>query len=239
MTIAEDFNQRKAAIEAVKNEDIKTCYMPVDRFVQEAEDLYQWALMDKEKLMQAGLSEELLQELSVLSGALRHAQALYTQSIGTKQKAQRAWAIASREGFALRNQLLHALRYAYRNNKSLLTRLAAIAEDTGPADMIQDLHNLAVLGSANKQPLKAINLDMHLLVKASKASDQLSDLLAKANGEKHMKNEAKITRDKTYTLLKTAVDEVRACGKYVFWKNPGRLEGYASKYNRVRRRKYS
>ena len=39
-------------------------------------------------------------------------------------------------------------------------------------------------------------------------------------------------RDKAYTHLKQAVDQVRECGQYVFWRNEARLKGYgrASKW---------
>ena len=70
--------------------------------------------------------------------------------------------------------------------------------------MIQDLSDLSVLGKAN-QPL-----------------------LAAMNGERAENNSAKTIRDKAYTLLKKAVDEIREAGKYVFWKNPDRLKGYYS-----------
>ncbi|MEQ8471570.1 MAG: hypothetical protein RIC35_10305 [Marinoscillum sp.] len=38
-------------------------------------------------------------------------------------------------------------------------------------------------------------------------------------------------RDKAYTFLKRAVDEIREAGKYVFWKDPKRLQGYRSLYH--------
>ena len=42
-------------------------------------------------------------------------------------------------------------------------------------------------------------------------------------------------RDKAYTHLKQAVDEVRECGHYVFWRNEARLKGYSSRYFRKAR----
>jgi len=41
-------------------------------------------------------------------------------------------------------------------------------------------------------------------------------------------SEAMIIRDKAYTYMKQAVDEIRECGKFVFWRNPDRLKGYMS-----------
>jgi len=39
-----------------------------------------------------------------------------------------------------------------------------------------------------------------------------------------------IIRDQAFTYLKLAVDEIRECGKFAFWRNPDRLKGYISKY---------
>ena len=41
-------------------------------------------------------------------------------------------------------------------------------------------------------------------------------------------------RDKAYTLLKWAVDEIRECGRFVFWRTPERLKGYSSPYWQAR-----
>ena len=55
-------------------------------------------------------------------------------------------------------------------------------------------------------------------------------MLAEANGDKADPNESKIIRDKAYTYMKSLVDEIREAGKYVFRKNPKRLDGYSSDY---------
>jgi hypothetical protein len=36
--------------------------------------------------------------------------------------------------------------------------------------------------------------------------------------------------NKAYSYLKKQVDEIRAAGKFLFWKNPERLSGYSSDY---------
>ncbi len=43
---------------------------------------------------------------------------------------------------------------------------------------------------------------------------------------------AKSLRDKAFTHLKEAVDEIRAAGKYVFKNDPERFKGYMSQYFR-------
>ncbi|MBN2672899.1 MAG: hypothetical protein JXX29_14545 [Deltaproteobacteria bacterium] len=59
-------------------------------------------------------------------------------------------------------------------------------------------------------------------------------LRGEATADKGNDNETKRIRDQAYTHLKEAVDAIRECGQYVFWKNPDRRKGYASDYNRKR-----
>lgn len=67
---------------------------------------------------------------------------------------------------------------------------------------------------------------------AASKSDMLADLLGKANGDRLGVNESKDLRNRMYTLLKKSVDEIRNCGKYVFWRIKDRLKGYSSRYQR-------
>lgn len=109
-------------------------------------------------------------------------------------------------------------------------KVQKIAEGSGHADMLQDLHDASVLGEKYPEPLQAVGFDMSLLTKAAQMSDELANLLAKANGARMSDNKLKILRDKAYTYLKQAVDEVKHHGQFVFWRSPDRLKGYKSSY---------
>jgi hypothetical protein len=63
-------------------------------------------------------------------------------------------------------------------------------------------------------------------------SDDLSAVLALANGEDGNDDDAKEMRDKAYTYMKQAIDEIRSTGQYVFWRDADRKKGYASTYFR-------
>ena len=101
--------------------------------------------------------------------------------------------------------------------------------------MIQDLNNLAVIGRENPEPLEKINFDMALVEKAAETADEMGALFAASNAEDDDSEALKI-RNKAYTYLKQAVDEVRDCGQYVFWRDKGRCRGYINRYFR---RKYN
>ena len=109
---------------------------------------------------------------------------------------------------------------------------ANIAEGYGHADMIQDLSNLAGMGKANLEPLLKIRIDPVQLDKAAIMSDELADQLASAQVEREGSDRSLLIRDQAYTHLKEAVDEIRASGQYVFWRNEDRFEGYVSQYHK-------
>lgn len=96
--------------------------------------------------------------------------------------------------------------------------------------MVQDLNDLAIMGKQNVEQLVAIGFDLTKLDAAAELSDNMAVLLAETNGSCGAGNDSKYLRNQAYTYLKELVDEIRACGKYVFWKDKRRLEGYTSKY---------
>lgn len=200
--------------------------------MQESEDLYHWSKEDEEKLLLAGLSKKAINDLPVLASACRESQSLWMKDQQTRKEAEEKWSKESPKAFDFRDQLIHAFRYAFRDNPDLLGRVDEIAEGYGNADMVQDLNDLAILGKANIKLLEAINFNTALLDEAADKSDAMADLLGRANGDRLSENESKIMRDRMYTLLKQTVDEIRDCGKYVFWRDGNRLKGYSSAYYR-------
>jgi len=226
----ENFEAMQAAIEAIPASETKAPNMPVDKFIQEAADLNVWSTNDQAKLLAVGISQAFFDELSVREGALRHAQSLWMKQRYTKEEATRQWNEEAPQADTLRNELEHTFRFAFRTRPDLLERVRAIEDGTGHADMLQDLSDLSVLGKAHLPLLQAIGFDETKLDTAATLSTSLSLILASMNGERTDPNQAKIVRDQAYTHLKEVVDEIRAAGKFVFWKDASRLKGYKSRY---------
>ena len=63
------------------------------------------------------------------------------------------------------------------------------------------------------------------------------ELRADSSVDKDADREKKQLRDKSYTHLKEAVDAIRDCGRFVFWKDEKRSKGYASDYLRQNRKR--
>ena len=230
MSSTTDYNELLPVISAINPADILTLNIPIDVFVQEAENLYHWCTGDQQALTKVGLDWNLVLGLPARAGACREAQSLWNKERNTRQEAEQAWKDEAPAAFDLRNQLIHSLRFAFRKFDGLLSRVDEIDLGDTNADMVQDLNDLSVLGKANPEPLSAINFDLSLLDVAAELSDRMGDLLGATNGERKEVSEAMLIRDKAYTYLKQAVDEIRECGKFAFWRNPERLKGYYSEY---------
>ncbi|MEC8812665.1 MAG: hypothetical protein VXY23_15230 [Pseudomonadota bacterium] len=230
-----DYAAKLALIEAIDPATLKKPNIPVKAYLQEAENLYHWAQEDKTTLQSAGLPWAWVQDLPQRIGALREAESLWFKERFGREEAQQQWDQEAPAAYALRDQMLRAMRYAYRRDDALLKRVSDIAEGTGHVDMIQDLNDVAILGRANAEPLLAVGVDAEALDLAASTAADMADLLAMVNGERAHGSSARVIRDQAYTHLKEAVDEIRACGEYVFWDNPARLDGYHSQYRRARR----
>lgn len=231
MSNIEDYNASISAIEAIPDADAKTPAIPVDVYIQEAEDVHHWCQDDKEALKGAGLNwADVVNAIPVRAGAARYAQSIWVKERRTRELAQKEWDEKAPGAYKLQNELVHTFHFAYRKHPDLLGRVSEINDGTGDADMIQDLSDLSVLGKAYPEPLALTNFDTTKLDTADTLADELAVILAAANGDKLQDNKAKNIRDKAYTYLKEAVDELRDFGKFVFWQNKDRYQGYISQY---------
>jgi len=230
MSSASDYNELLPLIQAINPEQVLTPTMPVDVYVQEVENLYHWCVDDQAALIGAGLDWNLAAGLPARAGACREAQSLWIKERNVRKQAEQDWKDQSPAAFDLRNQLIHTYRYAFRKDQGLLDRVEEIAQGDTNSDMVQDLNDLSVLGKAHLDLLSPIRDMPELINKAADMADHMGDLLGATNGERQMDSEAMVIRDKAFTFLKQAVDEVRECGKFVFWRNADRAAGYASDY---------
>ena len=230
MSNVDDYNSKIGIVQGRADEDTKYPNMPVDVYTQESENLAMWARPDKNPLVAAGLKWALVKDMPVRAGCLREAESRWYSKRFTREEAQREWMERSPEAYDLRDQLLHTFTYAYRKHADVAARVSKVREGSNQADMIQDLNDLAVIGRDNPEPLDMINFDKTLLDLAANTADEMGSLLASSKADDDDAELVKI-RNKAYTYLKEAVDEVRDCGQFVFWRNRERIKGYRSDYH--------
>ncbi len=236
MSNTTDYQDLLTRIQAIPDKKIKPLYIPIKEYNQEAENVYHWAMEDKDLLVARGLDPLIIDELLTATGASRYAEAEWFKERFGKKEAEKQWIAQSPEGYLLRDDLIDELEFAFFEDHRLMKRVEAIKDGTGDEDMIQDLANIVGVGKANIKLLQATNFDVTLLDKAEELSDTLPGILAAANGDKAENSATKKIRDKAYTYLKIRVDEVRRYGKFVFRDNKERqfayLQHYRNKHSR-------
>jgi len=233
MTNKESYELLKENLIALVPERVVKPGMPVDTYVQEAEDTQFWLQKDKDKLIAAGLKQEYIDTLPARIGALRYTQAEWVAISQSKSDRAKEWKLIAADAMALHRVLIHDFKFAYRNSEESKKVVDEIAEGNGYADTVQDFGNLCALAAADPQPLLDINHDSTKLDKALIFANQLGPLLSAINGERDENDKpAKEVRDRAYVYLKEAVDMINEYGKYVFWEDEERLEKYSSAYFR-------
>jgi len=238
MSQIEDYNSQLASMQALAADEVLYPTIPVDHAIQEAENLYPLILKYKDKFLAVGFSEETLNLLQPRTGALRESQSRWIVNYNAQQGAIKVWDVRSPIAFELQRNLKLIFRYAYRDESRLLGRVKEIAKGNGNHDLIQDLNDYATLGKANPEPLQKINTDLTILDESANMASELADVLALANGDRNDQHVLKNLRDRTYTLLKETVDEIRDCGKFVFADEPDIKKLFTSDYYRKRNAKY-
>lgn len=198
-------------------------------------NLFTWVESDREALERAGLEWADVESLPARVGALSQAESRWLARRFSQEEAEQGWLAAEPAAFELRNDLVAAMRHAYRESPDLLGRVAEIGEGASNADMIQDLNDIAVFGLANLAPLKHIGVPGEALEAAAARADELTLLLAAREADT-TDEDALLLRNRAFAYLKETVDEIRACGRFAFRKDPERRRGYLSGYRRSHRR---
>lgn len=215
-------------LEAIPNREVVSPTASIAVYTRDAEALASWIEPDISTLRRVGISADVLESLPDRVGALREAESQWNAVRYTKDAAQRAYTERSVSGFELLDSLYRHLRFAFRARPDLAARLGEPVWSMNDDEKIQALNDLAVLGRENPEPLAGAGLDTDILLEAAEESDALSRLRGQAVGERIEGKSAKDVRDRAYTFLKKAVDEIRTAGKFLFWRDEARLRGYRS-----------
>jgi hypothetical protein len=223
MSSTSEFKKTMSACSAIPSDKVQQLSMPVHVIAQEAQDLYEVALMDKEELVKVGMDEQLIDKLQKAGMFLRYTEAEWNNIRGNRAEAQRMWNEKSPEGFKLLHTILYNLRFALRYREDALARVRDIAEGGS---------NAGVLGKSYTRELQKIGFDLALLDTAEKTAAELTDLLAKANLNSSEENEHRELRDRAFTHLKTILSEIREYGKFIYHGDKKHMREYTSAYLR-------
>lgn len=235
----EDLEAKRPILMRIADDKItRPTNIPIEVYGQEAQDLYEWAMVDKAHLVARRLDWALVEDLPVRAGAFIQAQSLWNAIRFTQEEARREWEKREPYTYEIRNLLVDELGFCFHKRDDLVARVEKIAEGYGHEDCLQDLNDCAVLGEQNRELLEAAAFDMALLDEAKKLSDEMAALLAQTRANTPESQEALELRNRAYTHLEEAVDEVCRVGRHVFRDDEKRLRGYFSAYMRRKNRQY-
>lgn len=230
-----DLDKLMDALMAIPAEEVKYPSIPVPYYIQEAVTQFKIVAEDKERLVAHGIDWQLAESIPERAAACAEAQGNWAKDFKAQEEAEKEWIKKSPAAFKLRDSILDAFRYAFRKDTALMAKVAVITEGTSREDMIQDLTDISILGKANVTLLEAVKFDVSKLDLASATSDEMRLLLAGAKGQNGNSKQLDI-RNRAFTYLKQAVDEVRSCGKYAF-ADDDRVKRYSSEFLRKYRKK--
>jgi hypothetical protein len=215
------------ALKAIAKSKLKTFPMPVATYLQEAEDLYLWSLGDQQRLAAAGLPEGTIESLPPRADLCRKLQARWSVAKKMRPQSKKPYKEKLALGIERRKSVVSSFRYAFRNRPDLLAKLKRVSQNNPRPALFQSLHNLAALGKNQIALLSAIGFNPEELDELRLLSNELRELYAARHFDQ---GAVKDLRNRSFFYLKEAVDEIRNCGKYVFLKEPDRLNGYFSQY---------
>ncbi|MCP4221433.1 MAG: hypothetical protein GY765_42800 [bacterium] len=107
-----------------------------------------------------------------------------------------------------------------------------MTKDNDVAGIVQSFWNLHVLGTRNLDMFKNLPGVPAQLEQLATWGQEIKTASSLAHTARKTPSETKPLRDRVFTHLKQAVDEVRVCGRFAFKGNKERLAGYRSTYLR-------
>ena len=238
MPTLNDLEKRLAEIAKMDYPD--TCYydVPPEIAVQEAYDLYHWCKHDEALFLEDENRNYYLSELLPRADCLREAQSRWQDEKKFRTDFVKSASVRIEEGFKLKRQLEHEFRYLLKEDPVAILKVRKWSRQNSRADLVQSLMNYAVMGKDAKGLKENREFDYSLLNKAEKMADELGKLIGKllANyGDS--RDDAIMLRNKASWHLKEAVDVIRRYGRWKFYNDHEKYQGYISAWLREHKNK--
>ncbi len=236
MGISEEYLTLIDQINARTEESNHKINMALATYIGEAETAVQVATEDSEQLSASGYDLTKISLISNLTVALREVQSLWELQRFETIADKKTWNNKVTSASDFQEFCLHAMEFAFRDDEYLLGRVEAIREGGGDANLVQDLNDISVLALEHSQLFAHIKFDMVHFTTAASLSEELSKQLAQKQSLTGS-SELRERRDKAYSWLSELIDELYACGQYVFWKDLERKKLYSSAFLRRKNHK--
>ncbi len=230
MNAQEFYEKNLPIIQSINDNDIVGLSMPQEQAATESEQLLLVATNHKDLLTARGLNPVFIDTLEERAGTFAYAAVNF--DINTKKVSvfKELWNEKSDIAYNLRRKIINEFDFAFRKNNEAIENLKEVKKGRGDKDMVLDLLAVYALGKKFPSELEAISFDLTLLEQAKTLHEEVSEAYAEAMIYDDAINEARVIRDKAYTWLKEAMDEIREYGKFVFQDDPEKQKNYFSEY---------
>ncbi|MGL1935308.1 MAG: hypothetical protein OCD01_09815 [Fibrobacterales bacterium] len=226
------FNELKAEITRVPEDEMLDLRMPPDRFLKESDAMISNIKHFSKELTASGYDATIVETLEKRTGASRMAQTRMELSKRELEDSQKRWVTITPVVFELRDSMYHDFKFACRKNKAVLDILKDLGKGRSIADMIQDLHTLGHLGDSIIKELEAINYDFSKLETAKAYTMELGQLQQEVSLKGSINKTDRTMRDKAFTLVDVIVMDTRERARWIFRDDKQILNKFLSPYNR-------
>jgi hypothetical protein len=233
MSYTDHYTQKLSIISLIPDEKIlQPVNMPVNIYIQETANLYNWCQADREKLTANGLDWSIVEDMPARIDTLSEAQARWEASDMKDIEVEKEWDEKSPAAHGFRKQLVRSLKFRFSDNPAVISRLNRISEGESNSAMIQSLRSLYIVGKEHLEYLRSVNFDITMLDRAAEMSQEMTMLFAAVNSRRAFCSDTLKIRNQAYTYLREAAMMVKKHADFLFWRDPVRMKGYTSNYYR-------
>lgn len=206
--------------------------IPIGVFLQEAYSMFWFAQDDREKLFGAKLDPALYYELPRRIQHLRRCEAVWWKARYGLTPIEAEYRRVKELGLKTRTELLRHFSHLARHDMDFDKIVENIEQGEGDLEDMFDLRSLNKLCNQYKDKLLEIRVEPQLLEDVAFCTENIFNLYTQRELDDIYEQRKQLTRNKAYTYLLVAVEEVRRCAYHVFWYDKEHLRGYLSEYFR-------
>lgn len=228
-TVQTYYDSNIAAVKAIDGE-IAQCNMPTEELMAWGEQIVFLLETDHSILTGRGLDPHFSESLPARLGTFLVAASEALLVKDRKGTFTREWQKAEPTLKLLEDEITEAILYACRGNEDALQSLKKIKEGQGHRDSIFDLLSLYKLGTEQAPALEKVFFDMSKLETAQSEHTRLLKLFTAAENSPAEIEEKQELKDRAFTWLMEAINEIDACARYTFGRNSEQYAKYQSDY---------
>lgn len=216
--------------------DVGRPAIPIAVYLQEAHDMLTFTSDPEVRtaLLAVGLSPAVFDNGAEAIAATQQAQSQWTMVRRSRQPENLP--TVREEAQSLRSLVVASIRWNLRSNRTAQAAVDVIVEGDSDADLVQDLHDLAALVTANADAF-ADDQTFDAAVTAQLARDRSVELraLLSDRASDETERDAVDLRNRAYTHLNSLMTEIRTAGRYAFRDDTDALRRFGSVYARRKR----